>query len=572
VRKILAEWIDKRRYLGQVIWHERFAAVLDVDLLERATQAAIDQGDENAVLRAVATAAARHKDAAEGLIDRVSLPAVRYLESVGDTTWVNALSPGRAGSDSMLKDLNEQQVEFILKVLVPHRTVEYRFEEVLQILALAHPKEVVDFFGQRLAYQPDPDEEERYEAIPFEFHHLHETLPRIADYIVDSVRSWFEQDERHFSYRGGRFLANVFPSITSEVESLLLRFSRTGVRKDLDFLIQVLRGYRGQNFIHTLCKEIVGALPEADPLLDEVVIAIEEMGVVRGQFGVAEAYEHRKARMQEWLADSRERVREFATRHIHSLEQQIAAETRRSEEELELRKRDYEQIPERSATEHQASEPQTEASPRLGILAFGSLIEDPGPEIQEKTENTITGVLTPFKVEFARASNTRGGAPTLVPVTDGGAQVAAVVFVLSSTVDDQQAMDMVWRRETRTEDPSQRYVPAAQPGKNTVVVDVLSNFAGLDRVYFTRIEPTCLSDSPEQLARRAIESVLAERSAEDGISYLMAARASGIVTPKMEGYEQAVLRETQASNLNDAITETQRKGVSPANRQRKKPR
>ena len=45
--------------------------------------------------------------------------------------------------------------------------------------------------------------------------------------------------------------------------------------------------------------------------------------------------------MEQWLADPRERVRDFAKRHIHGLEQQIAAEQRRSEEDLEFRKRSY---------------------------------------------------------------------------------------------------------------------------------------------------------------------------------------------------------------------------------------
>jgi hypothetical protein len=39
--------------------------------------------------------------------------------------------------------------------------------------------------------------------------------------------------------------------------------------------------------------------------------------------------------------DPRERVRDFAKRHIYGLDQQIAGEQRRSEEDLEFRKRSY---------------------------------------------------------------------------------------------------------------------------------------------------------------------------------------------------------------------------------------
>ena len=63
--------------------------------------------------------------------------------------------------------------------------------------------------------------------------------------------------------------------------------------------------------------------------------------------------------------------------------------------------------------------------PSVGILAYGSLIEDRGPEIAAAKARIEPGVRTPFKVEFARTSSTRGGAPTLVPVSIGGEHVLA---------------------------------------------------------------------------------------------------------------------------------------------------
>jgi len=56
----------------------------------------------------------------------------------------------------------------------------------------------------------------------------------------------------------------------------------------------------------------------------------------------------------------------------------------------------------------------------LGILAFGSLIDRPGWEIEQAIVTRKSGIRTPFSVEFARSSRTRAGAPTLVPVEAGG--------------------------------------------------------------------------------------------------------------------------------------------------------
>jgi hypothetical protein len=51
----------------------------------------------------------------------------------------------------------------------------------------------------------------------------------------------------------------------------------------------------------------------------------------------------------------------------------------------------------------------------IGILAFGSLIDDPGEEIANVISGDPIIVETPFPVEYGRFSLSRGGAPTLVP-------------------------------------------------------------------------------------------------------------------------------------------------------------
>jgi cation transport regulator ChaC len=82
----------------------------------------------------------------------------------------------------------------------------------------------------------------------------------------------------------------------------------------------------------------------------------------------------------------------------------------------------------------------------VGILAYGSLIADPREEIQNATIAVKKEIMTPFRLEFARASRTRCGAPTLVPVDIGGAQVRGWIFLLD--VPEEEAANRLWRRET----------------------------------------------------------------------------------------------------------------------------
>jgi cation transport regulator ChaC len=85
----------------------------------------------------------------------------------------------------------------------------------------------------------------------------------------------------------------------------------------------------------------------------------------------------------------------------------------------------------------------------IGILAYGSLIDDPGSELSPYIIERIK-TSTPFKVEFKRSSATRGGAPTLIPVEQGGIEVNAVILVLDNAIDLNQAKTMLWKRERRS--------------------------------------------------------------------------------------------------------------------------
>ncbi len=191
---------------------------------------------------------------------------------------------------------------------------------------------------------------------------------------------------------------------------------------------------------------------------------------------------------------------------------------------------------------------------RIGILAYGSLIEDPGKELEPLIRNHIRSVKTPFPIEFARSSNSRDGAPTLIPVEDGGAHVQGVILVLDQSVTVPKAEDLVWRRETRDEDTDKRYHHVDNPGLDKVVIEHLQNLANVETVLFTKIGKNIKKRTPEYLADLAICSARrkAGKKQEDGISYLISVNEQGIQTPLMPEYEAAILQKTKAQTLKEA--------------------
>lgn len=190
----------------------------------------------------------------------------------------------------------------------------------------------------------------------------------------------------------------------------------------------------------------------------------------------------------------------------------------------------------------------------IGILAYGSLIPNPGAEIEPVTVRRIDGVETPFRVEFSRSSRVRDGAPTLVPVKRGGARVTGVVLVLHDSVTETAAQDMLYRRERNRVGSGDRYADVDPADPDSAFLGRLDGFAGLDAVFHAALRANIEDPTPELLARLAIASAAAPSGAmdRDGIRYLMDAVQSGIVTPLMPEYEKGILRRTGGRDLEEA--------------------
>lgn len=194
-------------------------------------------------------------------------------------------------------------------------------------------------------------------------------------------------------------------------------------------------------------------------------------------------------------------------------------------------------------------------APKLGILAYGSLIADPGRELKRHIVGRIR-TRTPFEVEFARSSKGRGGAPTLVPVPGGkGCQVQAYILVLDDDVAEQEACNMLYRREINCiGEKSVTYDDERQRSKkDAVVIKKLQDFEDVDLVLYTVLPPkdgvllddnASLVDKANELARLAKQSITKETfcSQRDGIRYLADAIRHGIQTPLTDLYKCAVLR------------------------------
>ncbi len=172
---------------------------------------------------------------------------------------------------------------------------------------------------------------------------------------------------------------------------------------------------------------------------------------------------------------------------------------------------------------------------RVAVLAYGSLLYRPGPELAAVIADRVP-CRTPFPVEYGRASPRWGGGPVLVPHPDG-APVDGELLVLGAGVELGAAVEMLATRE-------------GLPGTRGVV-----SVAGVDthHLVIAAALPRNLplpDMAPAMLARRALASAAA--GPRNGVAYLRGAVEAGVRTPRTEAYVAAVLGAASAGDLADA--------------------
>lgn len=342
-------WLEKNLHLAKIT---RFLAAkpdFDGDRAERALKVAIQHRNSRSVLD-ILEIALRRFGADKVRAKFLFAEAVEFFSETKDARWLDEAWI-YFQKDGLISELDEYTVESLLKNLVFRPEINYHDEELLKIFAATAPDKVIDLIGRRLLHEEqirrdrsetDDVDEERYEPIPFSFGDLKDALKPYPRLILDKAAGWYARTSELFSYRGGRFVSNVFDEIDEETEKEFLRFIEPGNLNEIDMILAVLRNYEGETFLHRICRQIVIVLPEDDrDRRVEVEVILQSTGVVSGEFGFAEAYQRKKAEIDSWLSDENQKVRAFALEYVRSLDRQIAADRRRGEQNIALRKLDY---------------------------------------------------------------------------------------------------------------------------------------------------------------------------------------------------------------------------------------
>lgn len=265
-------------------------------------------------------------------------PAIRHLIEAKDSRWVNiAFLPH---STEFFQTLETVDALLILDSLLKVPEVSYNVDRILSHVAVTHLDFVWDYFGRRLEHPGNSVEGIRYDAVPYQLHHLKTPMASEPGLATAKTRGWFETNSRLFSYRGGRLLAAAFPTMTEAFADALLAEIAEGRLEDARFVVAVMTNYHGEETTHGILKALIRMFPDDEMVEDGVARSIRNTGVVSGEFGFVKALRAKKALIQPWLEEDGA-VGKFAAELTRSLDRAILSEKRRADARKALREIEF---------------------------------------------------------------------------------------------------------------------------------------------------------------------------------------------------------------------------------------
>lgn len=191
----------------------------------------------------------------------------------------------------------------------------------------------------------------------------------------------------------------------------------------------------------------------------------------------------------------------------------------------------------------------------VGILAFGSLIDNHGSELNPFVIKRIQNIETPFNIEYGRKSSERGNAPTLIPVLDGGIKVKATLLILSNKLPIGEAKNMLYRRETNKVGSDIVYKERKNPTPNQLVIGEHNQIKNVKIALTANFGSNLKEITADVLSDLAIESYNSNEVefGRDGITYLFNNIKNGIITPLTEEYRNLILQKMNVNSLDEIL-------------------
>jgi hypothetical protein len=356
--ELIEEYIKNGEHLFPIARYFRTQKPLNPKYPEELLRAAINAGDDHAVMESLLTAMELEPTDGIPSEEKYFIPALKHLESKKDHRWING-SHFYGKPTSFFQNLSAANAEMILQNLLLIPRLDYRNETVLTWIADRFPALVWDYFAKRIQIDAGNEKPKDFQPVPYQIQELHKPLGKDAKLAIEKSLELYRADSSPmFRFRGGKLLAVAFPTGGKEFAAELERVITEGDEDSAKFVTRVMDNYKAQNFTHSILKAIIAKHPDNEDMHDRVMTALLQTGVVHGENGFVESLRDKKQILVGWQTDERKAVRDFAEKQSRKMDVSIADEQRRADEQRQMWEMQFDgEQPEEGEPEDVADDP-----------------------------------------------------------------------------------------------------------------------------------------------------------------------------------------------------------------------
>jgi len=306
---------------------------IDTKLLKLIFQKAKKAKDINALNNIIRSIVGNYPDDNRHI--KLFIETIKELTKLKSCWWVNNVW---YQEDSIIENLAEDNFDIILNSLLLVPSIDYHSEAILEIIGKKYPLKVVDFFAKRVLIQSKKSKKERYDAIPYEFHKLGEVLNINKKIIIPHIFEWFKNRNWLINWEAGHFLEKVYS--LNDLDKELTKLINSNNKKNIEVVMSIFSTYQGKL---SLDDKVVRVMIRKYSKYHNSIMSNMSMpkGIVSGEYGLVDSLQSKKRELQKWKKDIRKYMQNFVKKYEKYLKAQIDYEKKRSDEELELRKYEY---------------------------------------------------------------------------------------------------------------------------------------------------------------------------------------------------------------------------------------
>lgn len=339
VETLLTSWLEEGRHLEEIAALAAFSEKVDTPMILKIAMDAVERRDVSSCLCLMEGAIRRFADDRSFWRDRIFFPCLAVSKEKVAYHWIGS-SWHQPEMDSLFSSLTAVQSVTLLEAMVGVPDIDYPAEQILKEISSAHHQLVLDWFGRRI-YRTTDETSAGFEPVPFQFQVVHEVLQPYPRDIIATMRQWSDSDSGMGSWYVSHFLSRIYPNYEEPLPSTLLDMVESADASELVFIVSSLQGFEGRSDLLPLLRTVLTSDAADDDIERHISHVLQETGIMRGEFGVANTYQAKADQLKTWLEDDDNRVSTFAAREIRSFERMVAVETRRAQEEIAMRRLQY---------------------------------------------------------------------------------------------------------------------------------------------------------------------------------------------------------------------------------------